>query len=166
MDGETDDTALLAGLSGSEIPTGPAADQPAPRRGRGRPRLSDAERATRAARPPIDAGPAGDGVTFPIGERRGSKRDRNLQGMENLLLAIHVMVAAATGYEDLILSPTEGHALADALANLADHYKIQLDGKAGAVVGLVYTASAIYGPRAVSIVMKARARVPDQTATT
>ncbi len=97
-----------------------------------------------------------DGGEAPKTRGRPKKQDRNLQGIEQLLLATHLMVASATGYSELILSPADGHMLADAFATLADNYKIKLDGKTGAVMGLIYAVGAIYGPRAVSIAIRVR----------
>lgn len=93
-----------------------------------------------------------------------NKRERNLQGMEQMLCAIHLMISMATGLEELQIDPSESHILADALANLSEHYKIKLDGKAGAVLGLIYAIGAVYGPRAVSIGIKIRKAKRDDTA--
>lgn len=86
----------------------------------------------------------------------GSKRDRNLQGVEQMLLAIHMMVATATGVPEFAIDQAESHVLADALANLGDHYKINISGKPGAVLGVIYAAGIVYGPRAVALFVKSR----------
>lgn len=95
-----------------------------------------------------------DGTT---GARRGRpKTSRNLKGIEQLLLATHLMIATATGCHELMLDEKEGTMLAEALANLSDQYKIKLDGKSGALIGLLYAVGAIYGPRAVTIGIRIR----------
>lgn len=107
--------------------------------------------------PGSDEGDAAPAVPRGPGRPSGSsKRDRNLQGMEQMLLAMHMMVATATGFPEMAIDAQESHILADALANLADHYKISIAGKPGAVLGLIYAAGTVYGPRAVAVFMKLR----------
>jgi hypothetical protein len=129
-------------------------------RGFANPELLEKAQATRAsnraAREPSDLLPGGEPAVKRGG--RPKKSDRNLQGVEQLLSSIHLMLALATGFDDLKLDQTEAHLLAEATANLADHYKIKLDGKSGAIMGMIYAAGAVYGPRAVSIGIKLRNR--------
>lgn len=92
------------------------------------------------------------------GRGRPKKETRSLEGVEKLLVSIHFMLATTTGLEDLSIDQSEAHILADALATLADHYKIKLDGKTGALMGFVYAIGAVYGPRAVTIGIKLRSK--------
>ena len=155
-----DDVASI--LQGVEIDTSDD-DTPAPStRGFSNPdilaKAQDTRSKNRADKAPVDLLP--DGTESPKGKRgRPSKRsERSLKGVETLLSAIHLMVAKATGFDDLIIEPEESHMLAEAIANLADHYKIKLDGKSGAIMGVIYAAGAVYGPRAVTIGIKLRER--------
>ena len=93
-----------------------------------------------------------------VGVKRGRKpkSERNLQGVEQVLLAMHMMLATATGYPEFILDKQESHILAEAIANLGEHYKIKLDGKTGAVMGMVYALGVVYGPRAIAIGIRVR----------
>ena len=102
----------------------------------------------------------GDGDT-PAPAARGKrgpkpKSERSLKGMETLLLSIHTMLALSTGLEELAIEPNEAHTLAEAAAELASYYKIKLDGKNGAMLGMVMAIGAVYGPRAVAIGIKYR----------
>jgi hypothetical protein len=111
--------------------------------------------ANRAAREPQDLMPDGSPATKKPRQKRS---ERSLAGIEKLLSSIHMMAALATGFEDLKIDPEESHLLAEALATLGDYYKIKLDGKSGAIMGLIYAAGAVYGPRAVTIGIKLRAK--------
>jgi len=164
-------------LFGDEIH---ARDEPSVLRGFRNPEILARAQATRRARRDEPDAPAMDengAIEIEPGEQpseqtraavegkpkrgRPRKADRNLQGMEQMLLAMHMMIATATGASEMMLSPPEGHMLAEALATLSDHYKIKLDGKAGAVLGLIYAAGAVYGPRAVAIAIRVRKQKRD-----
>lgn len=118
-------------------------------------KAQETRKANRAQSNPTDFAETNEPTS---GAKRGRKpkADRNLQGVEQVLLATHMMLATVTGHPELILDKQEGHILAEALANLGDHYKIKLDGKTGAIMGLVYAIGIVYGPRAVVIGAKIR----------
>lgn len=91
---------------------------------------------------------------------RQKKEERSLESIEKMLISMHFMLATATGFDDLILDNAEAHTLADALAKVGDYYKIKLDGKTGALMGLIWAIGMVYGPRAVTIGIKLRGRKP------
>lgn len=139
-----------------------------PKRGPGRPR-KDAGQAP--AEPPLETGNAGEPVQlFDAPKKRGrkpgstNKTSRDLTGITQLLLTTHIALASLTKYEELALSPDEAGMLASSLAGIAEHYKIRIDGKAGAIMTAIYTVGVIYGPRAFSIGMKIKNSKTDEPA--
>lgn len=111
--------------------------------------------ANRAAREPSTLLPE-DGAAPAAKRGRKPKTERSLKGLEQLLTSIHWMVSMATGYEDLAITEAEAHTLAEAGAELASYYKIKMDGKNGAMLGMMMAIGAVYGPRAVTIGIKLR----------
>lgn len=110
----------------------------------------------RATREGVDYIPGGEPLKTTRSRGANKKTERNLKGIEQMLVAIHFMVATATGVQELAIDKEESQMLAEALATLADHYKIKLDGKTGALMGFVYALSTVYGPRAVAIGVRLR----------
>lgn len=91
-------------------------------------------------------------------KRRGRppKAERNLDGIKQLLLTTHMVLSRIASCPELAIDDGEANMFANSLATLADHYKIKLDGKSGALVGFIYTLGIIYGPRAVAISIRVR----------
>lgn len=98
----------------------------------------------------------------PERKKRGRKpgqtytRKRDLSGIESILVGIHAMLSTATAMPELSIEQAEAHVVAEAIANVSEQYKIKLDGKAGAIAGLVYALGIVYGPRAVAITIRLR----------
>ncbi len=153
-----------ATLDGSEI-----VDAPEPKR-RGRPPNF-----------PVDAAEPSSEVDLPESvpldterpkKRRGRppKSERNLDGVKQLLFTTHMVLSRIASCPELAIDDAEASMFATSLATLADHYKIRLEGKSGAVVGFIYTLGIIYGPRAIAISIRLRNErkkpndEPDQTA--
>ena len=104
-----------------------------------------------------------DAADIPPVNKRGrkpgsaSKRsERSLEQIRNLLIQTHFMIAGLTGFQEMMIDEKESALLADALAGVSDYYKIKLDGKSGAVMGLIYAIGIVYGPRAITIGIKLR----------
>lgn len=138
--------------------------EPVSLRGFANPQTLAAAQAARAANKeantPRDLLP--DGEVPTDGKKRrgrpaGGKSSRSLKGIEQLLTSIHWMLSMATGLDDLALAPDDAHALAEAGAEYASYHKIKLDGKNGALLGLVMAIGSVYGPKAVTIGIKLRA---------
>lgn len=95
--------------------------------------------------------------TRPKGRRgRPPKSERNLDGIKQLLLSTHIALASIARCPELALEESEASLFANSLSTLADHYKIKLDGKSGAMIGFLYTLGIIYGPRAIAISVRVR----------
>jgi hypothetical protein len=112
--------------------------------------------ANRAAREPQSIIPGEEPAPSNGKRGRKPKSERSLKGLEQLLTSIHWMVSLATGLEDLAITDVEAHTLAEAGAELASYYKIKMDGKNGALLGMMMAIGAVYGPRAVTIGIKLR----------
>lgn len=133
-----------------------------PFRGFNDPAVREAAQATRAANREARIPVGLNGETLPPPKEpksrapRQKKETRSLEGIENMLISMHFMLATATGFDELLLEQSEAHTLADALAKVSDYYKIKLDGKTGAFMGLIWAIGMVYGPRAVTIGIKLR----------
>lgn len=64
-----------------------------------------------------------------------------------MLAIIHIGIASATKTPELKLEDEEANALAQSTAVVLEEFDIRPDPKIEAVIGLVTTASMIYGPR-------------------
>lgn len=101
--------------------------------------------------------PAQELSTAPKKRRgRPPKQEQNLDGLKQMLFATHLILSRIAASPELALDDAESMMLAGSLAKLADHYKIKLDGKGGALIGFLYTCGMIYGPRAVAIAIRVR----------
>lgn len=108
-------------------------EQPAPRRGRGRPPGPSNTEKGHAAK--ADATPRGV----------------NIDGVEKILFSIHTVMAAMSGVPELNLDEQEAKDVAKAVQAVGEHYKIILDPKTAAWLELGRVCGVVYGPRAVSI---------------
>ena len=80
------------------------------------------------------------------------KNPSSVNTIETALVGIHLLLAAATKADELVLEPDESKPLAEAIAELTKHYDIPgLDAKAMAWVGLIMVAGKVYVPRAMLI---------------
>lgn len=104
-----------------------------------------------------DLPPAQELSTSPKKRRgRPPKSEQNLDGLKQMLFATHMILSRIASCPELAIDDAESLMLAGSLAKLADHYKIKLDGKGGALVGFLYTCGMIYGPRGVAIAIRVR----------
>ena len=85
-----------------------------------------------------------------------NRKSRDLRAVEAMLVSIHAMIAASTQMPEIAIDASESHIVAEAVANVADQYKIKLDGKTGAIAVLIYSLGIVYGPRAVAIAIRMR----------
>jgi hypothetical protein len=90
--------------------------------------------------------------------RRGrpKKADSDLEGVKQMLLVSHMMLATVSKCQELQIDEQEATMFATSLARLAEHYKIKISGKSGALISFIYTLGIIYGPRAVAISVRIR----------
>lgn len=72
----------------------------------------------------------------------------SVDSLTAVLQGIHVTIAVGLKAPEMELEDTEAKNLSQAVVNVLDQFNIVPDPKITAVVGLVMTASAIYGPRA------------------
>lgn len=68
-------------------------------------------------------------------------------GIEQILFSIHMMMAGAIKVPELSLTADESKQLANAIAEVNQHYNIAIDPKVMAWVGLSTTCVSIYAPR-------------------
>ena len=80
----------------------------------------------------------------PAGRPRTVK---NVDHFKKVLLSSHMKAALVTGVEEIALDDEEAGLLAESIAELLSYYKIKVDGKGGAVLGLLYAVSMVYGSR-------------------
>ena len=90
------------------------------------------------------------------GAKRGRKpaapkTKRDLSGIVVPLVGIHFMLAQMSGLPDLAIDEGEATTIASALSNLTEYYKVKIDGKQGAILGLIYALAVVYGPRIYTI---------------
>jgi len=72
---------------------------------------------------------------------------RNVDHFKKVLLSSHMKAALVTSIEDLALDDDEATMLAESLAELLSYYKIKVDGKGGAALGVAWAATLVYGSR-------------------
>jgi hypothetical protein len=90
----------------------------------------------------------------PIKVKRPRRVARNLDGVIQGVKLAHLAVAKQLNDPDIILEDDEATALADAADKLLQYFKVELSGKTGAVIGLIFTAAMIYGPRGFLLVKR------------
>ncbi len=96
------------------------------------------------------------GPTAPKPKKARSKKSFDVDGVESLLLSIHLSLSALTGVRELAIDVSEAKALAGAAANVARHYDMpELPQKMIDWANLIIACAVVYGPRVVAI--KARA---------
>ena len=111
---------------------------------------------------------AGAGASNGGGGTRGRKKKtaaaitapETVQQIAFLLVASHEILADLANEPDLKITPPQAQGLAEAIGKVLDYYVPKLvmsDGQA-ALVGLGIACAAVYGPKAVKIVKKRKAR--------
>lgn len=71
----------------------------------------------------------------------------SIDALTGMLVIAHTGLASVTKVHELAIDEGEGRSLAMSLANVLDQYDITPDPKVTAMVGLIFTAGTIYGPR-------------------
>ncbi len=133
----------------------PIAD--APKRKRGRPPLTDAEKAARANARPAPrkvrerVTPARSAATPAASRAAKTSAPITDEKMKGLLLATHQIAAIALRAPEIALDDAEAATMADAILTCLREYDIALSGKAAAMIGLVGACAIVYIPRAVLI---------------
>ena len=65
-------------------------------------------------------------------------------------MGIHASLASVTNIPEIELTETEGKNLAKAVQNVMQYYPVAIDPKTQAWMGLIMTASSMYGMRAIA----------------
>jgi hypothetical protein len=134
------------------------------------PKLIDELRDEAETAPDDSPGGAGAG-SGPVKRRRRRRNTAeapaslSVEGIEGVLLTIHVMLASMTQTPELVLSEPEAKAYAVAVANVARHYPsfpITAELQDWLALGLVIVR--VYSTRAIAIGIRKR-RKPTQTTT-
>ena len=125
------------------------------KRKRGRPPLSEAEKAARAkTRPAVRKvresapRPRAAAVAETPSATDAPITDEKLKG---LLLAAHQIAALAARTPELALDDAEAAAMSDAILRLLTEYDIAFSGKAAALIGFAGACAIVYIPRALLI---------------
>lgn len=88
-----------------------------------------------------------DAVTAAPSSGGKPRTKKNVEHFRKVLLSFHAKCALVTGIEEVALDDEEATMLAEATADLLSYYNIKVSGKGGAVLGLVYAVTMIYGSR-------------------
>ena len=148
----------MSDIPENDVPVTAVADAapavPAKRK-RGRPPLSDAEKAARAkTRPAVrkvrESAPRPRVATTPEPSRSTDApiTDEKLKG---LLLAMHQIAAIATRTPELALDDAEAATMSEAILRVLTEYDIAISGKAAALIGFAGACAIVYIPRAMLI---------------
>ncbi len=81
------------------------------------------------------------------GNKRQADNSANIETLTSLLVIVHSGLASATRTPELALESDDANALAKASAAVLVEFDITPNPKVQAVVGLVMTAGAVYGPK-------------------
>lgn len=95
----------------------------------------------------------------PKGSRNGKTKtvSTSLEGIEGILLSLHMMGAAMTGIPELALTEKESSQLSDAIARVASYYDLAASEKTLAWINLAVIAGGIYGTRAFAYHLRIKA---------
>jgi hypothetical protein len=82
--------------------------------------------------------------------------------LEKLLLSGHLMLAAVTGANELVIDETEAKLLADSIAAVNAAYGLDsiISPKVAAAIDLSFACAAVYGPRLLKIAKRAKPKKP------
>lgn len=130
----TADAAADAGSAPStgDTPEYVPPEQPAVKRGRGRPRK--------------------DGSTAAPREKEA--RNLNVNGIEKILFSIHLIAAKGLDVPELLLDDKEAKELAEAIRKVNQHYAVMLTPKQEAMLELISVAGSIYMPRGIAFYLR------------
>lgn len=99
----------------------------------------------------------------PVAKRRGRKPGSSnrakgaaldISGLGNIILNFHVLLAAVTRAEELLMDKEEADKLADATAKVARHYNVEIAAKTTDWINLAIVAGGVYVPRVAAIRMR------------
>lgn len=91
---------------------------------------------------------------------RSTQKDKavSVTGIEKLLLSTHNLLARLTKVEEMKLDNDEAKMIAEALANVQQHYSVVVDPKYLAWMGLIGVCVTIYAPRIGVLIMTKKAQ--------
>lgn len=81
------------------------------------------------------------------GRKTEQSNKANIESLASILAIVHAGIASATKTPELALEDDDASALAQATTNVLVEFDIQPNPKVQAIVGLVMTAGAVYGPK-------------------
>jgi hypothetical protein len=94
--------------------------------------------------------------------RASADYSASVDSLARMLGYLHVGIAAASRTPELVITEDESKALAGATARVLEEFDIRPDPKVEAIVGLVTTAGAIYGPKVYFIRERKKAEREEQ----
>jgi hypothetical protein len=114
---------------------------------------------------------SGEGTGDQERERTGSKRkvgrpataqkkakvQTSLEGIEGILLSVHMMGATLLKVPEMVMSEPEAKNLSEAIARVASHYDVGASEKTLAWVNLAVVAGGLYGTRAYAYHLRLKA---------
>ena len=143
--GDGDDTGNDTGNSGTgNAPGGNGADTAAPYGFR-----ADGQPAKKRGRKP---GSGSSGAS--AGSPKRSANSVSVNGVNKILLSLHMMGEAALKMPELAIDKQEAELLGSAIQAVQDHYNFDVSEEVTLWVNLVTAAVAVYGPRAVAIIAR------------
>lgn len=80
--------------------------------------------------------------------------ETGVAAIARIFYIVHAGLASATKTPEIALADEDSKALAEATARVLDEFDIRPDPKIEAIIGLITTASVVYGPRAYMINMR------------
>ena len=91
------------------------------------------------------------------GKNKAAKVSTSLEGIEGILLSLHMMGAAMLQIPELALSEKEAAQLTDAISNVAKHYDFGASEKTIAWMNLAVITGGVYGTRAFAYHVRTKA---------
>jgi hypothetical protein len=122
----------------------------------------------RRGRPPKNPQLQQETVTPGAKAKPGPKAKKTIYGSDEIgimgrqLVGVHQIVAMVTGIPEIVIQEPEANLLAQSVANVANEYGLEIDGKTGASIQLFMTVAMIYGPRFLQF--RARSKQAQQNA--
>lgn len=96
------------------------------------------------------------------GKTKAAKVSTSLEGIEGILLSLHMMGAAMLQIPELVLSEKEAASLTDGIARVASLYDFGASEKTIAWMNLAVIAGGIYGTRAFAYHLRIKQEVEEQ----
>lgn len=153
-DSTENQTPEIPEIETPEIPEQQAPENDPPKKRRGRPPKN----------PQLNTETVSPGAKSKPGPKPKSKAygadEIGIMGRQ--LVGVHQIVAMVTGIPEIVIGEQEAVMLAQSVANVANEYGLEIDGKTGASIQLFMTVAMIYGPRFLQF--RARAKQAQQQA--